>query len=115
MKQFRAMNKLKKLALKVKLKISRSIRKDNKRNLKKYLNFFWFKVIAENLSEDEIKGLKQMFKNMDTDGSGTITFDELRTGLHRLGSKLTESEIKQLMEAVSKIKNTNPICYIYSN
>ncbi|KAH0920213.1 hypothetical protein HID58_027878 [Brassica napus] len=72
MKQFRAMNKLKKLAL---------------------------KVIAENLSEEEIKGLKQMFKNIDTDGSGTITFDELRTGLHRLGSKLTESEIKQLMEA----------------
>lgn len=43
-----------------------------------------------------------MFKNIDTDGSGTITFDELRTGLHRLGSKLTESEIKQLMEAVRR-------------
>lgn len=59
-------------------------------------------MIAENLSEEEIKGLKQMFKNIDTDGSGTITIDELRSGLHRLGSKLTESEIKQLMEAVRK-------------
>ncbi|CAK7346122.1 unnamed protein product [Dovyalis caffra] len=57
MKQFRAMNKLKKLAL---------------------------KVIAENLSEEEIKGSKQMFSNMDTD---------------RSGSKLTEVEIKQLMDA----------------
>lgn len=64
-------------------------------------------MIAENLSEEEIKGLKQMFKNMDTDGSGTITFDELRSGLHRLGSKLTESEIKQLMDAVRKRKRKN--------
>ncbi|CAF2065116.1 unnamed protein product [Brassica napus] len=84
MKQFRAMNKLKKLAL---------------------------KVIAENLSEEEIKGLKHMFKNIDTDGSGTITFDELRTGLHRLGSKLTESEIKQLMEAAD-VDKSGTIDYI---
>ncbi|KFK42039.1 hypothetical protein AALP_AA2G204000 [Arabis alpina] len=84
MKQFRAMNKLKKLAL---------------------------KVIAENLSEEEIKGLKQMFKNMDIDGSGTITFDELNTGLHRLGSKLTESEIKQLMEAAD-VDKSGTIDYI---
>ncbi|GAB4826593.1 Calcium-dependent protein kinase 15 [Ancistrocladus abbreviatus] len=72
MKQFRAMNKLKKLAL---------------------------KVIAQNMSNDEIKGLKAMFANMDTDNSGTITYEELKTGLARLGSKLTETEVKQLMEA----------------
>lgn len=58
------------------------------------------KVIAESLSTEEIKGLKQMFNNMDTDDSGTITYEELRDGLSRLGSKLTETEIKQLMEAV---------------
>ncbi|KAK3231901.1 hypothetical protein Dsin_003782 [Dipteronia sinensis] len=78
MKQFRAMNKLKKLAL---------------------------KVIAENLSEEEIKGLKQMFNNMDTDGSGTITYEELKNGLSRLGSKLSEAEIKQLMDAADVDKN----------
>ncbi|KAK6131322.1 hypothetical protein DH2020_034925 [Rehmannia glutinosa] len=78
MKQFRAMNKLKKLAL---------------------------KVIAENLSEEEIKGLRQMFNNMDTDSSGTITYEELRTGLSKLGSKLSEAEIKQLMEAADVDKN----------
>ncbi|KAL9325489.1 hypothetical protein ACSQ67_006134 [Phaseolus vulgaris] len=72
MKQFRAMNKLKKLAL---------------------------KVIAENLSEEEIKGLKAMFANMDTDNSGTITYEELKTGLARIGSRLSEAEVKQLMEA----------------
>ncbi|KAG4964132.1 hypothetical protein AAZX31_14G206600 [Glycine max] len=78
MKQFRAMNKMKKLAL---------------------------KVIAENLSEEEIKGLKQMFNNMDTDRSGTITFEELKSGLTKLGSKLSESEIKQLMDAADVDKS----------
>jgi calcium-dependent protein kinase len=72
LKQFSAMNKLKKLAL---------------------------KVIAESLSEDEIMGLKEMFKSMDTDNSGTITFEELKTGLAKQGSKLLESEVRQLMQA----------------
>ncbi|KAG2330649.1 hypothetical protein Bca52824_001829 [Brassica carinata] len=72
LKQFRAMNRLKKLAL---------------------------KVIAEGLSEEEIKGLKTMFERMDTDKSGSITYEELKTGLNRLGSKLPEAEVKQLMEA----------------
>lgn len=76
MKQFRAMNKLKKLAL---------------------------KVIAENLSTEEIQGLKSMFTNMDTDNSGTITYEELKAGLARLGSKLTEAEVRQLMDAVSVV------------
>lgn len=61
-------------------------------------------VIAENLSEEEIKGLKTMFTNMDTDKSGTITYEELKTGLARLGSKLSEAEVKQLMEAVSNTR-----------
>ncbi|VAH29599.1 unnamed protein product [Triticum turgidum subsp. durum] len=73
MKQFRAMNKLKKMAL---------------------------KVIASNLNEEEIKGLKQMFMNMDTDNSGTITYEELKAGLAKLGSKLSEAEVKQLMDAL---------------
>ncbi|KAF7815829.1 calcium-dependent protein kinase 2-like [Senna tora] len=84
MKQFRAMNKLKKLAL---------------------------KVIAENLSEEEIQGLKAMFTNMDTDKSGTITYDELKAGLQRLGSKLTEAEVKQLMEAAD-VDGNGTIDYI---
>ncbi|XP_051133636.1 calcium-dependent protein kinase-like [Andrographis paniculata] len=84
MKQFRAMNKLKKLAL---------------------------KVIAESLSEEEIKGLKAMFANMDTDNSGTITYEELKSGLARLGSKLSEAEVKQLMEAAD-VDGNGAIDYI---
>ncbi|XP_074559210.1 calcium-dependent protein kinase 2-like [Curcuma longa] len=84
MKQFRAMNKLKKLAL---------------------------KVIAESLSEEEIKGLKQMFTNMDTDNSGTITYEELKSGLARLGSKLSEAEVQQLMDAAD-VDGNGSIDYI---
>lgn len=46
-----------------------------------------------------------MFNNMDTDRSGTITLEELKVGLSRLGSKVSEAEVKQLMEAVSLRKN----------
>ncbi|KAF8409562.1 hypothetical protein HHK36_005640 [Tetracentron sinense] len=84
MKQFRAMNKLKKLAL---------------------------KVIAENLSEEEIKGLKTMFTNIDTDKSGSITYEELKTGLARLGSNLSEAEVQQLMEAAD-VDGNGTIDYI---
>jgi calcium-dependent protein kinase len=84
LKQFRAMNKLKKLAL---------------------------KVIAEGLSEEEIKGLKTMFETMDSDRSGSITYEELKTGLHRLGSKLSEAEVKQLMEAAD-VDGNGTIDYI---
>jgi hypothetical protein len=63
--------------------------------------FFVFQVIAESLSEEEIMGLKEMFRMMDTDNSGTITFEELKEGLQKQGSNLAESEVRQLMTAVS--------------
>ncbi|GJW64514.1 calcium-dependent protein kinase 29 [Tanacetum coccineum] len=64
MKQFKTMNKLKKLAL---------------------------KVIA---TKEEIKGLEQMFNKMDTDESGSITHEELKMGLSKLDSRLAESGIQ---------------------
>lgn len=57
-------------------------------------------VIAERLSEEEIGGLRQLFSMLDTDGSGTITFEELKQGLKKVGSELMESEILSLMNAV---------------
>ncbi|KAK4394301.1 Calcium-dependent protein kinase SK5 [Sesamum angolense] len=67
-------------------------------------------VIAERLSEEEIGGLKELFKMIDTDDSGTITFDELKEGLRRVGSELMESEIKDLMDAAD-IDNSGTIDY----
>lgn len=42
-----------------------------------------------------------MFKMIDTDNSGQITFEELKAGLKRFGANLKESEIYDLMQAVS--------------
>ncbi|KVI07406.1 Calcium-binding EF-hand [Cynara cardunculus var. scolymus] len=83
MKQFSAMNKLKKMAL---------------------------RVIAESMSEEEIAGLKQMFQMIDTDNSGQITFDELKVGLKRVGANLKESEIYDLMQAAD-VDNSGTIDY----
>ncbi|KAK1272827.1 Calcium-dependent protein kinase 6 [Acorus gramineus] len=83
LKQFSAMNKLKKMAL---------------------------RVIAESLSEEEIAGLREMFKAMDTDNSGAITYDELKAGLKRYGSTLGESEIRDLMDAAD-VDNSGTIDY----
>ena len=58
-------------------------------------------VIAERLSEEEIGGLKELFKMIDTDNSGSITFEELKVGLQKVGSEMMESDIKALMNAVS--------------
>ncbi|KAJ4972059.1 hypothetical protein NE237_005158 [Protea cynaroides] len=83
LKHFSAMNKLKKMAV---------------------------RVIADSLSEDEIAGLKQMFKMIDTDNSGQITFEELKVGLKRTGANLKESEIYDLMQAAD-VDNSGTIDY----
>ncbi|EEF38311.1 calcium-dependent protein kinase 20 [Ricinus communis] len=83
LKQFSAMNKLKRIAI---------------------------RVIAETLSEEEIAGLKEMFKMIDTDGSGQISLDELKTGLERVGAILKDSEIDSLMQAAD-IDNSGTIDY----
>ncbi|KAK9058712.1 hypothetical protein SSX86_023554 [Deinandra increscens subsp. villosa] len=81
--RFSAMNKLKKMAL---------------------------RVIASKLSEEEIAGLKQMFKMIDTDNSGNITFEELKIGLRNFGANLDESEIQDLMRAAD-VDNSGTIDY----
>ncbi|GMG99986.1 hypothetical protein Nepgr_001826 [Nepenthes gracilis] len=76
LKQFRGMNKFKKVAL---------------------------RVIAGCLSEEEIVGLKQMFKSIDADNSGTMTLEELKQGLQKQGTGQSEYAVKQLMEADGQI------------
>ncbi|KAK4480882.1 hypothetical protein RD792_011734 [Penstemon davidsonii] len=83
LKQFSAMNKLKKIAI---------------------------RVIAESLSEEEIAGLKEMFKMIDVDNSGHITLEELKKGLERVGANLKDSEIVGLMQAAD-VDNSGTIDY----
>jgi len=63
----------------------------------------YLQVIAERLSEEEIAGLRQMFKAVDVQNRGVITFGELRQGLRRYGTELEDREISDIMEAVSVI------------
>ncbi|KAJ0243219.1 Protein kinase domain-containing protein [Hirschfeldia incana] len=89
MKRFGAMNKLKKLAL---------------------------NVISESLAEELTKDDKYMlFKIMDTDSSGSITYGELRIGLNTTGShsNLSLTEAKQLMEAADVDGNGRMDLYEY--
>ncbi|CAN7010655.1 unnamed protein product [Brassica oleracea var. botrytis] len=89
MKRFGAMNKLKKLAL---------------------------YVIVEGLEDELIKDDKdRVFKKMDTDGSGSITYGELRNGLNapRSHPNLSLSEAKQLMEAADVDGNGRMDLYEY--
>ena len=44
-------------------------------------------------TKEETAGLKEMFKTIDTDNSGQITYEELKAGLKRVGANLKESEI----------------------
>ncbi|KAL8505196.1 hypothetical protein ACS0TY_016423 [Phlomoides rotata] len=83
LKQFSAMNRLKKIAI---------------------------RVIAESLSEEEIAGLKEMFKMIDVDNSGQITLEELKKGLEKVGADINETEIVQLMQAAD-VDNSGAIDY----
>ncbi|OWM82611.1 calcium-dependent protein kinase 20-like isoform X2 [Punica granatum] len=83
LKQFSAMDKLKKIAI---------------------------RVMAEILSEEEIAGLKEMFKMIDTDNSGHITLEELKIGLEKVGAMVKDSEINNLMKAAD-IDNSGTIDY----
>ncbi|KAL7139145.1 hypothetical protein ABFS83_09G031800 [Erythranthe nasuta] len=71
LKQFSGMNKFKKKAL---------------------------RVIAEHLSVEEVEVMRDMFALMDTDNDGKVTYEELKTGLRKVGSQLAEPEIKLLMD-----------------
>ncbi|CAI7763322.1 unnamed protein product [Closterium sp. NIES-54] len=72
LKRFAAMNRLKRLTL---------------------------KLIASRVSDAEAMGLREMFKAMDGDGSGTISLAELRDGVERLGDTVPKEQLRQMMAA----------------
>ncbi len=55
------------------------------------------KIIVGFLPETEIMGLRQMFKSIDADGSGTITVAELRHALKAKGTLIPEADITRLV------------------
>ncbi|KAK1270884.1 Calcium-dependent protein kinase 32 [Acorus gramineus] len=72
LKQFSAMNKFKKKAL---------------------------RVVAEHLPVEEVAGIKKMFHMMDTDKNGNLTLEELKEGLQIIGEPVPDRDVQMLMEA----------------
>lgn len=46
--------------------------------------------------------LRQMWENMDTDGSGHLSPEELRKGLYNIGFKLNDKQVDKLIKALGK-------------
>ncbi|KAG1655422.1 hypothetical protein FOA52_009093 [Chlamydomonas sp. UWO 241] len=55
------------------------------------------KIIARSLPGSELQGIREMFKAIDEDNSGTITIDELKEGLRQKGASLASSEVEKII------------------
>ncbi|CAD8062120.1 unnamed protein product [Paramecium sonneborni] len=58
-------------------------------------------LLVNQLNETELSQLKEIFKKIDVDNSGTITFDELKQALHAEGSPATFEDIEKLINNTS--------------
>lgn len=58
-------------------------------------------MVAEHLPVEQLASFKEMFHKMDTNKNGTLTFDELKQGMHLIGQDVTDPDIQMLLEAVS--------------
>ena len=71
--------------------------------MKKFTDMNRFKKVgmlamAKTLTNEEISGMKQMFKQFDKDNSGTITINELQKGLEKKGARSTKTELEKMLK-----------------
>jgi len=52
------------------------------------------------VSENACPRIASALQALDVDKSGTVTLDELRDGLAKQGSPITQKEVEQLMESI---------------
>merc|ERR1711972_648116 len=57
-------------------------------------------IIARQLDENEIHGLREFFISLDTNNDGLLTLEELDNGLEQRGFQKTKSEVQQIMSSV---------------
>jgi len=57
-------------------------------------------VIASQLGETQIKGLRDTFMALDENGDGLLTVNEMKEGLNRCGLKEIPQDLQQIMEEV---------------
>lgn len=58
-------------------------------------------MVADNLPNEQIDVIIEMFNMMDTDDNGYLSFEELRDGLQKMGHSVGDPDVRMLMEAVS--------------
>ena len=75
------------------------VRMRNFANLQKFKKL-GLMLLVRHLKKEEIEGLRQLFLDMDADGSGTITVEELRRGLDRHGAHMCKTEVEALMKTM---------------
>ncbi|KAI4370406.1 hypothetical protein MLD38_018761 [Melastoma candidum] len=63
------------------------------------MNKFKKKIVVDNLSDEQIDSIKEMFNMMDTDKNGDLTFEELKHGLHKCGQHVQDQDVQMLMDA----------------
>ncbi|CAN6826343.1 unnamed protein product [Brassica oleracea] len=68
------------------------------------------RVVADNLPNEEIESIIQMFQTMDTDKNGHLTFEELRDGLKKIGQVCPDDDVKMLMDAADTDGNGTLSC-----
>ncbi|KAJ4955419.1 hypothetical protein NE237_012202 [Protea cynaroides] len=68
------------------------------------------RAVADNLSMEQLAGLKKLFHMMDTDKNGNLSFQELRDGLHMIGHPVPDSEVQMLMDAADTNGNGTLNC-----
>ncbi|KAA8531388.1 hypothetical protein F0562_006116 [Nyssa sinensis] len=57
------------------------------------------RVVAYNLPDEQVNGIKQIFHMMDTDKNGNLNFDELKHGLTMIGHPVADPDVQMLMDA----------------
>jgi len=73
-------------------------------NLRTFRNQNKFKkaalqIIATQLGDDQIEVLRTMFKTLDKNGDGTLTLDELKTGVSKTLTDIPK-DLKEIMQAI---------------
>ncbi|KAL0302750.1 UNVERIFIED_CONTAM: Calcium-dependent protein kinase [Sesamum angustifolium] len=56
-------------------------------------------VVAGNLPDEQVHGIRQMFHMMDTDKNGNLNFQELKDGLFMIGQPISDHDVQLLLDA----------------
>lgn len=68
------------------------------------------RVVAENLPEDQVDGIKELFQMMDTDKNGHLNFQELKDGMYMIGQPLPDHDVQILLDAADYDGNGTLSC-----